>query len=354
MAEAMMAAVFKGGGRLVLEERPVPRIKDPHDVLLAVKGVGICGTDLHILEVPPRHPATQDVIMGHEFSGQVVQVGSDVNNCKPGDSVAVDQNAACGHCAECRIGLPNDCLKVFSAPVPGFANTPGIFRDGALARYIVVSDYMLYPVVSRVPWHHLAITETVACAVNTVRKADPQIGETVLVLGAGPVGLLLISMFKSSGCRVIASETALHRADVAKKIGADVVVNPEIQDLREVVKSETNGRGADVAVEAVGPLLNECIELARFGGRVILFGHDELARPAVPQALIMRKELQIKGVFLSKYTFVPAIALLERGMLPMDNIISHVMPLDEIFEAHRIMRAKEGLKVVIDPARLTA
>lgn len=346
-----MAAVFKGDGKLVLEERPVPKIKDPHDILLAVKGVGICGTDLHILEVPPRHPATRDVIMGHEFCGQVAKIGSNVTNCSPGDSVAIDQNAACGHCEECRSGMPNACLTVFSAPVPGFSNTPGIFRDGALARYIVIPDYMVYQGSSQVPWHHLAITETVACAVNALRKADPQMGETVVVLGAGPVGLLLISMLKTSGCRVIASETAPHRANVAKKIGADVIVNPETQDLREVVKAQTNGRGADVTVEAVGPLLNECIELARFGGRVVLFGHDELARPRVPQALIMRKELQIRGVFLTKYTFVPAIRLLERGMLPMDDIISHVMPLEQIFEAHRMMRAKEGLKVVIDPSQ---
>jgi threonine dehydrogenase-like Zn-dependent dehydrogenase len=247
--------------------------------------------------------------------------------------------------------MPNACLTVFSAPVPGFSNTPGIFRDGALAQYIVIPDYMVYQGSSQVPWHHLAITETVACAVNALRKADPQMGETVVVLGAGPVGLLLISMLKTSGCRVIASETAPHRANVAKKIGADVIVNPETQDLREVVKAQTNGRGADVTVEAVGPLLNECIELARFGGRVVLFGHDELARPQVPQALIMRKELQISGVFLTKYTFVPAIKLLERGMLPMDDVVSHVMPLEQIFEAHRMMRAKEGLKVVIDPSK---
>ena len=102
-------------------------------------------------------------------------------------------------------------------------------------------------------------------------------------------------------------------------------------------------------VEAVGPLLNECIALARFGGRVILFGHDELARPPVPQAEIMRKELQVSGVWLAKHTFVPAIRLLERGVLPMDDIISHVMPLDRILEAHDMMRSGKALKIVIDP-----
>jgi len=349
MGQTMMAAVFKGEGKLVLEERPVPQIKDPHDVLLAVKGVGVCGTDLHILEVPPRHPATANVIMGHEFCGEVADVGSMVTNCKPGDRVVADQNAGCGHCDECRRGFPNTCLTVFSAPVPGFCDTPGIFHDGALAKFIVIPDYMVYQVGPTVSWPHMAITETVACAFNALRKANPEAGETAVVLGAGPVGLLLTSMLKMSGCRVINSEVSEHRASIAKKIGADLIVNPKKQNLQEVVNDETKGRGADVVLEAVGPLLNDCIQLARFGGRVVLFGHDELARPAIPQALIMRKELQISGVFLTKYTFAPAIQLLEQGRLPMDDIVSHVMPLQQIFDAHRMMRAGDAIKAVIDP-----
>ena len=349
MSETMLAAVFKGEGKLVLEDRPVPQIEAPNDVLIAIKGVGVCGTDLHILEMPPRHPATDDVIMGHEFCGTVMEVGSQVTNCRPGDRVVMDQNAACGHCEECRRGFPNACLTLFSAPVPGFCDTPGIFHDGGLAKYIVVPDYMVYQVGSNVPWHHMAITETVACAFNALRKADPEMGETAVVLGAGPVGLLLTSMLKSSGVRVITSEVTPGRAEVAVRIGADVVVNPKEQDLMDVVNAETDGRGADIVLEAVGPLLNECIELARFGGRIVLFGHDELARPAVPQALIMRKELQMFGSFLTKYTFVPTIRLLEQGKLPLDEIVSHVMSLDEIFEAHAMMKAGEAIKVVIDP-----
>lgn len=350
MTETMMAAVFKGEGKLVLEERPVPQIKDPHDVKLAVKGVGVCGTDLHILEVPPRHPATRNVIIGHEFCGQVVEIGAQVTNCRPGDRVTVDQNAACGHCEECRRGSPNSCLTLFSAPVPGFCDTPGIFHDGASAKYIVIPDYMVYQIGASLPWHHAAITEIVACAFNALRKARPEAGETAVVLGAGPVGLLITSMLKTSGARVISSEVSAFRGQMAKKVGADVVVNPKEQDLAEVVMDETEGQGADVVVEAVGPLLNDCIQLARFGGRVVLFGHDELARPAVPQALIMRKELQMFGVFLTKYTFLPAIQMMERGMLPMDDIVSAVMPLEKIFEAHRMMRAGEALKIVIDPS----
>lgn len=346
----MLAAVFKGDGELVLEQRPIPEIEDSHDVKLAVKGVGVCGTDLHILEVPPRHPASENVILGHEFCGEVVEVGSAVTNCKPGDHVAVDQNASCGHCEECRQGRPNACLSVLSAPVPGFSNTPGIFHDGALAKYIVVPDYKIYPVAPHVPWSHLAITEIVACSFNALRKAKPEMGETVVVLGAGPVGLLLTSMFKSSGTRVISSEITAYRSEVAKGLGADVVVNPKEQDLGQVVLDETGGKGADIVVEAVWPLFNDCIELARFGGRVVLFGHDELARPTVPQALIMRKELQVFGAFNSKYTFAPVLKLMEYGILPMDDIITCVMPLEQIFEAHRMMRAGEALKIVIDPS----
>jgi threonine dehydrogenase-like Zn-dependent dehydrogenase len=349
-SEPMTAAVFKGEGLLALEERPVPTIRNPNDVLIAVKGVGVCGTDLHILEVPPRHPAAKDVIMGHEFCGQVLEVGSDVKNCRPGDHVAVDQNAGCGHCDECRRGYPNACLRRFNAPVPGFPNTPGIFCDGALARFAIISDQMAYRVNPDIPWYHLAITETVACAFNALQKASPEAGETAVVLGAGPVGLLLTSMLRHSGSRVITSEVSATRSAVANQLGAHLVVNPEEQDLPEIVKRETDGSGADLVIEAVGPLLNDCLELARFGGRVVLFGHDELAHPQVPQAVIMRKELQIFGVFLSKYTFVPAIRLLERKMLPLDVVVSHVMPLDRVFEAHDKVRTGDAIKIVIDPS----
>jgi threonine dehydrogenase-like Zn-dependent dehydrogenase len=349
MTETMLAAVFKSEGKLVLEERTVPTIRDSHDVLLEVKGVGVCGTDLHILEVPPRHPATPDVIMGHEFCGRVLAVGDAVMNCAPGDHIAVDQNAPCGHCSECRRGFPNDCITAFDGPVPGFANTPGIFYDGALAKYIVIPDFKVYRVSTSIPWHHLAITETVACAFNAVRKAVPEIGETAVVLGAGPVGLLLVSMLKRSGVRVISSEIASGRREMARKVGADVVVDPAAQDLAEVVSEETAGNGAEIVMEAVGPLFDVCVYLARFGGRVVLFGHDELARPIVPPAEIVRKELEVKGVFLAKNSFVPVIQLLERDLLPMDDIVTHVMPLAEIHEAHRLMRAGDALKVVIDP-----
>ncbi len=350
MSETMTAAVFKGKGKLALEQRPVPRIQRPNDVLIAVKGVGICGTDLHILEVPPRHPAAENVIMGHEFCGQVLEVGKEVTGCKPGDHAVVDQNAACGHCEECRRGFPNSCLTVLSAPVPGFSNTPGIFRDGALASHLVLPGYMIYPVGRDVPWPYMAVTETVACAVNAIRKAGPELGEAAVVLGAGPVGLLLIAMLKASGVKVIASEVSEYRASVARKIGADVVVNPQKEDLAAAVRVATGGKDADIVFEAVGPLFNECIQLARFGGRIVLFGHDELARPQVPQALIMRKELRIFGVFLTKYTFVPAIRLLEQRLLPMEQLISHVMPLAKVFEAHELLRAGRAIKIVIDPS----
>ena len=157
----------------------------------------------------------------------------------------MDQNAPCGHCAECRNGFPNACLTVHIAPIPGFAETPGIFHDGALAKYIVIPDYMLYPVLGSVPWHHLAITETVACAVNAVRKANPRLGETAVVLGGGPVGLLIVSMLRQSGTRVISSEPAAQRRNMAEKMGAAVSVDPKAQDLLEVVKNQTNGASGE-------------------------------------------------------------------------------------------------------------
>lgn len=347
----MKAAVFKGDGKLLLEDRPDPRVITPNDVLLEVKGVGLCGTDLHILEVPPRHPAKPDIILGHEHCGKVVETGKAVSTVKVGDHVAVDHNAACGHCAQCRAGFPNACETV-APPGPDFVlTTPGIFRDGALAKYIVIPDYYCYPVSANVPWHHLAIAEPVACALNAVRKSQPQIGETAAVLGAGPVGLLIISMLVQSGVRVISSEMTATRRDAALEIGAAEAVDPAAADLVDVVHASTGNRGVDIVVDAaVGPTLPVCIKLARFGGRIVLFGHDESAVASVAQAEVMRKELNIHGAFMTRYTFLPALCLIEEGRLPLDRVISHVMPLDRVAEAYELMRCGEALKIVIDPS----
>ncbi|OGR24221.1 MAG: hypothetical protein A2139_11060 [Desulfobacca sp. RBG_16_60_12] len=255
MSNTMLAAVFKGEGRLELEQRPVPNIQRDDDVILQVGGVGICGSDLHIIYRPQGHPAKPGVIMGHEFAGRVVAVGKGVEGLNPGDHVAVDPNPGCGKCKMCRRGLPNACIPHFTnpeAPGPGWGLTPGQWWDGGIAEFVRMPAHHLYPIAKHVPMWQVAMFEPIGVAVNGIGKIGFRVGESAVVLGAGPIGLLFVALFKSGGAsKIVVSEPTLRRREAALTCGADVVVDPSKEDIEQRVLAETNGEGADVAVEVV-------------------------------------------------------------------------------------------------------
>jgi threonine dehydrogenase-like Zn-dependent dehydrogenase len=345
----MLAAVFEGEGRLTLKERPVPKIKSDDEVLLKVTGVGICGTDLHILQVPPAHPATVGCILGHEFTGEVVEIGSEVRGLEIGNTVLVDPHPGCGVCDECKGGHPDRCIPLYSSAAQGHCATIGIFSDGAMADYAVVPAHALYRIDAAVPAHIAALAEPLACVVSATQKLKVQPGETVVILGAGPIGLLFTQFFKACGAaKVIISEISEYRREVALECGATCVVDPQQLDLAEIVYNETNG-GADVVVEAVGPLLPLAIELAGPGGRVLQFGHDELARPQIQVAEIVRKEVTIFGGFIGKFSFHKLPSIIESGILPLDKIVSHRLALEKVHDGLRLLHQGKAIKVILQP-----
>ena len=195
----MLAAVFKGEGKLVLEDRPKPVLKNDNDALIKVTGVGICGTDLHILQVPPAHPATKGVILGHEFTGRIVEVGRGIPDFKPGESVLIDPHPGCGQCAACKRGEPDRCAALYTTAEPEHPSTIGIFSDGAMTGYVIVPREALYKIDPGVPSHIAALAEPLSCVINAFDKLQMQPGESVVVLGAGPIGLLFTSLFRAAG-----------------------------------------------------------------------------------------------------------------------------------------------------------
>ena len=345
----MLAAVFEGEGRLVLKDRPKPVLKRETDVLLKVTGVGICGTDLHILQVPAAHPAAVGSILGHEFTGEVAEVGGRVTEVKPGDRVLVDPHPGCGLCSECRSGHPDRCIPLYTSASPGHCATIGIFSDGAMTSYVVVPAHSLYPVSAKVPSHICALAEPLACVVSAAEKLKVQPGASVVVLGAGPIGLLFTSYLKACGAaKIIVSELSEYRRAVALECGASRVVDPRGEDLKSIVREETKG-GADVVVEAVGPLLPAAIELARAGGKILQFGHDELARPVIPVAELLRKELTIYGAFIGKFSFHKLPAILEGSLLPLEKIVSHQLSLAKVHEGLQLLRQGKAIKIILYP-----
>jgi len=340
MEKKMLAAVFEGKGKLNLKEVPVPEIKKPDEVLLQVEAASICGTDMRILEVPPGHPATEGVILSHEYTGKVLEVGEAVTQFKKGERVVVDPNITCGNCSYCKMGMPHMCENM---------TTLGIFIDGGFTRYNVAPAKALHKISSDLLPELAVFTEPLSCVVSATQKLKVHPGEVVVVLGAGPIGLLFIQMFKASGAgKIIVSEISEYRAKFAYQSGASRVMNPLKENLERIVKEETL-IGADAVVDAVGTLFGSAMAIVRRGGRIILFGQNYQARTQVAQNDITKNELTVMGSFIARFTFPFAIKIIESKVLNLEKLISHRLPLEDIHKGIEAMRKGEAIKVIIRP-----
>ena len=334
----MLAAVFKGGGVVRLEDVPEPTVEQADDVVIEVEACGICGTDLQILNVPPGHPANAGVVMGHEFIGRVSAVGSNSNGVAVGQRVTVDPDPKCGTCRYCRAGRPANCEEVRSL---------GIFRDGALARFVKAPAGAVFPISDGPPPALAALIEPLACVVNGVNKGNPRPGESAIIFGAGAIGCLFLAMFKAAGAGpIIVVEPQAPRAKVALAVGADFVVSPgELAERR----AELLPGGAEVLVDAVGTQFATAIDHAALGGRIVLFGQNLTARPPIHQYTITARSLSVLGSYVTAFTFPSAIRLVEGGSLPLAPIVTDVLPLERLAEGIDLLRSGSATKVVITP-----
>lgn len=336
----MLAGVFASPGEFALKERATPTLQHADDVLLQVRACGICGTDLHILANPSPIPVPPGAILGHEYTATVVQIGSRVTQIQPGDCVVVDPSITCGVCAYCRGGLLNCCLNIA---------TLGVTRDGGLAEYTIAPAHALHKIRADVPAHLAALAEPLACVINGAEKIKIQPGESAIILGAGPIGLLFAQFFRAAGAgKIIVSEIAHARAQMARDLGVDIVVNPQAQDLVEIIRGET-GIGADVVVDAVGVLCDVAAQAVRRGGRILLFGFNPHAAPKISQSIITRGEITIFGSYIAKHSFPRAVQIIERGILPLEKLITHRFALRDAATAIETMRRGAGIKIVVHP-----
>ena len=339
----MRAAVFRGDGVIALEDVPEPRVEAGDDVIIDVEACGICGTDLQILNVPPGHPADAGVVMGHEFIGRVAAVGADAAGAgaglRVGQRVTVDPDPKCGVCGPCRAGRPASCENVRAL---------GIFRDGALAAKVKAPADAVFPLSDDPPAHIAALIEPLACVVNGVNRANPRPGESAMIFGAGAIGCLFLAMFKAAGASPIVVVEPQHaRGSVAMEVGADAVVHPDaLADRRD----ELHGDGADIVVDAVGTQFGAAVEHAALGGRIVLFGQNQTARPPVHQYTITERSLTVLGSYITAFTFPTAIRLVESGALNLEPIVTHVLPLERLTDGLDLLRSGGATKVVITPA----
>lgn len=322
----MRAAVLAAPGRFELREVGVPALSAT-DVLIRVERCGLCGTDIHIFK--GHYSADRlPLIPGHEFSGHVAAVGSAVRGITPGQPVTADINLGCGQCFYCRKNEVLNCPAMVQL---------GIHVDGGLAEYVRVPARHVVPIPDGTPVALGALTEPVSCIVRAVKRSRLRLGESVLILGAGPIGNLHLQLARQCGAApIIVSEPNPGRAAWARASGADLVVE-DASTLRERVLAATDGRGADLVIESVGApaLYEQAFDLVRPGGRVLAFGLAEPGAQAHYQPFrVVLQELGLQGSVAGMGDDMhEAMTLIAHRRVQLGPFVETVYPLDRIGEA---------------------
>ena len=331
----MRCAVWYGGKDIRLEERGI-RNPDVDEVLIEVACCGVCGTDVHILEgkfpifQPPR-------IIGHEYAGTVVAVGEKVTRLKAGDRVVAEPGKVCGQCYFCRSGRENLCLN-------------RVLHQGAFAEYALMPQHLVYRIPDGVPFEVASLTEPLACALHAIDLAQIPSGATALILGGGAIGMLLAQLSLHSGAaRVVVSELHAQRRDLARRFGA-IAVDPQKENLAEILSKETGDLGPEVTFEAVGSpaLVEEAIALTQKGGKVVIVGvADPEAEFRARPYQIFAKELTLMGSYMRPYTYPRAIIWLSR--LDLEPLVKVEFGLDDTLLAIESVKMGKGVKVLVKP-----
>ena len=340
----MQSVVFKGPNRCVVESKPDPT-PGPDDVIVKVKASGICGTDIHMFDgdIPTDYPMTP----GHEFSGIVAEVGDSVDTVNVGDRVAVDPTLTCGACYYCKRGKPHFCLNWEAI---------GVIHDGGFAELSSVPDKSVHALPDAVSFEEGAMLEPLSCCLHGTERAGIELGDTVLIIGGGAIGLMIAQLAKLAGARkTILSEPSTYRREAGAALGIDVVVDPVAESIGQAIKDSTFD-GADVIFECTGlpEPTRESLDLAAKGGRIIWFGvANAESTVAISSYKVFDRELSIGGSFINPNTVSRALDILSAKAIQVAPLITTKLSLEEIERALELHRTKEGLKIMLKPASRT-
>ncbi len=345
----MRGFTFRGPGRAELSELPDPT-PGPGEVLLRVDSNTVCGTDLRIMRGEKSAGVRPGVVLGHEVSGTITELGDGVEGYETGTLCGVSPIFACGVCRYCQTGLENLCE---SARVVGYE------VDGGLGEWMVIPAVgvragRLVPAPDGIPPEQLSLAEPLACCLNGLDQYRVEVGDVVVVLGAGPIGLFHLQLARIGGARaVVVSDPSPSRRSVAAELGADVTVDPTGDDLTAVVADLTGGRGANVAVVCIGrpALVNDALNLVGKRGRVSVFaGLAGKGWAEVEANLIHYKEITVVGAANSgRADYERAVALISSGRVDTARMVTHRYPLDKTAEAIESVAGGEGIKVAVLP-----
>ena len=333
----MKAAILYGPRDIRIEDVGIPRISSD-EVLVRVRRVGICGSDVHLYLHGRIASFTVEkpLILGHECSGEVTEVGREVEGLSPGQRVVIEPGFVCGRCFYCRIGRYNLCPNVKFLGTPNF--------HGALAEYVKAPAWNVYPIPDHVSYGEGAMIEPLAVGMMAARMGRISVNDVVAVLGAGPIGQMALQSVRVHGVfEVYVTDVIDYRLEYAEKYGATGVINAAIEDVTDRIMELTDGRGVDVAIETSGApsAIQQAVKIVKPGGRIVLVGYPPADVP-LPIIEIIVKEITVQGIRRYANVYPAAIKAASSGRAVIKPYITHVFPLERIIEAFEAQVKKAG------------
>lgn len=338
----MQAAIFNGPHNISVKNFVLPKLRED-ELLIKVGACGVCGTDFHIFE--GNAPASIPVILGHEYTGEVVELGPGVKDFKTGTRVAINPNIHCGYCEYCRKGKINLCINLKAL---------GVTVNGGFSEYSVAPVTQAHILPENFPYKTAAFAEPLSCCVHGINQASIRVGDTVAVVGAGPIGLLMLQLARLSGAsKTFAVDISEQKRNIAASLKADYVFDPQSEDFVASFIDQTSG-GADVVIECAGSetAAKTALGIIKKGGTLVIFG---LANPKAALSIYLQaffhKELTIKSSILNPNTFQTAVDLLVNGKIDtrLFNPVTVSLIDDEIDSLFKNIRDSSVIKYMVVP-----
>lgn len=340
----MKAVVYKAPREYTIMEVPIPQIK-PNQLLMKVEACGVCRTDMHLHEGEflAKYPFTN----GHEFSGVVVEIGSEVKGFELGDRVVGDNTVLCGECYYCRQNKPLYCENFVSL---------GCNTDGGFAQYVAINYDKVFHISENLTFDEASFTEPLSCAIHGMDRIDVHTGDDVLIFGAGPTGILLTQLIKYGGAaNVVVCASNQMKLDLIKKNGYADTVLMDRKDYSKHTKilHEKFEHGFDIVIDATGSthVLENCFNFAKMGAKIVVYGvAGEEAKVNISPYTIFNREYTIIGCYAQTHCFDRAIKYLENKIVKVDDLITNYFTLDEYPDMLDMMiNGKENIKIIIHP-----
>jgi len=336
----------KGKGLVEIRDVPEPTIKED-EVLIEVKAISVCGSDLHIYN--DAHPYWPPVTLGHEFSGIIADVGRNVKGWKVGDRIVTEtRTGSCGVCYTCQSGFPQVCEQ---------KRAYGIGINGAYAKYVAGPARLLHHLPDQVPFEVGAVIEpTAICVTAILERCNLQAGESTVITGPGPIGLISLAVAKAAGVRMAGitgrSSAEQIRFKKARELKVDFIVNIDKEDPVQTVLERTGGLGVDILIETSGgeKAIQQSFEMIRRLGRVCAIGISGKKEISIPFDRGIFKGIRFDFCFSSSWTaWERTIGLISAGLLPLERIITHTLPLEKWEEAFHLLETRQAAKIILIP-----